>query len=123
MTSVRARDLVFIAVVAVVGAVSGWRALPAQPAEKVVAITAQRFRYAPDRIVLKRGEPVVLELTSADVLMGFNLAAFGLRADMIPGVVTRVRFVPDKTGVFEFFCDVFCGSGHELMAGSIEVVG
>jgi len=36
--------------------------------------------------------------------------------------VTRVRIVPDRTGRFEFRCDVFCGSGHEDMAGEIVVV-
>jgi cytochrome c oxidase subunit 2 len=111
------------AVVAVVAGLATSRlALEAEPGAKVVTIASQRFRYTPDRIVLKKGEPVILELTSSDVLMGFNLAAFHLRADIIPGKITRIRFTPDETGVFEFFCDVFCGGGHELMAGSIEVV-
>jgi cytochrome c oxidase subunit II len=30
--------------------------------------------------------------------------------------------VPDKTGTFIFVCDVFCGSGHERMQGTITVV-
>ena len=45
-----------------------------------------------------------------------------LRADLKSGQVTRVRIVPDRTGTFEFRCDVFCGSGHEDMAGEIVVV-
>jgi cytochrome c oxidase subunit 2 len=36
--------------------------------------------------------------------------------------VHKVRFVPDKTGTFRFFCDVFCGDGHEDMSGSIKVI-
>jgi hypothetical protein len=35
---------------------------------------------------------------------------------------TLVRFVPDKVGVIAFFCDIFCGSGHEDMSGTITVV-
>jgi len=29
--------------------------------------------------------------------------------------------VPDKTGTFTFVCDIFCGTGHEEMDGTIEV--
>jgi len=111
----------WVVIVAIAGMAAVWRGL-AVPTENVVTITSQRFEYNPARIVLKKGEPVVLELTSRDVLMGFNLPEFDVRADMIPGTITRIRFVPDKTGVFDFVCDVFCGSGHELMEGTIEVI-
>src|SRR4051812_23910504 len=97
-------------------------AQPAQPKEKVIRIDAKRFDYSPSDLTLKKGEPVILELTSLDVLMGFNLPDFNLRADIIPGKVTRVRFVPDKTGGFTFLCDIFCGSKHEEMNGRLTVV-
>jgi cytochrome c oxidase subunit 2 len=53
--------------------------------------------------------------------MGFNAPDFKVRADIAPGRVARVRLVPDKTGDFEFFCDNFCGEGHETMSGTIRV--
>jgi len=65
--------------------------------------------------------PVVIELTSKDRLHGFSLPAFGVRADAIPDKTTRVRFVPDKVGRHEFFCDVFCGDGHEEMSAVLVV--
>jgi len=94
----------------------------AQPEEQVVKILARRFTYTPNKLSLKRGVPVVLELTSADVLMGFNAPDFDVRADIIPGQTARVRLVPDKVGTFTFLCDIFCGSGHETMSGTITVV-
>ena len=94
----------------------------AQPKEKVIRIEAKRFDYTPGDVRLKKGEPVILEFTSRDVLMGFNLPDFNLRADMIPDKVTRVRFVPDKTGSFTFLCDIFCGTKHEEMNGRLTVV-
>src|SRR6266849_3156612 len=94
----------------------------AEPKEKVIKITAKRFDYTPGNLTLKKGEPVILEFTTLDVLMGFNLPDFNLRADIVPDKVTRVRFVPDKTGTFTFLCDVFCGEGHERMNGKITVV-
>jgi cytochrome c oxidase subunit 2 len=93
---------------------------PARP--RVIKIVAKRFEYTPSHVTLKKSEPVILELTTRDVVMGFKLPDFNLRADMVPDKVTRVPFVPDKTGTFIFLCDIFCGSGHEEMQGSLTVV-
>ena len=94
----------------------------AQPQEQVIKILARKFSYSPNKLTLKKGVPVVLELTTADVLMGFSAPDFDVRADIIPGKVARVRLVPDKVGTFAFLCDVFCGTGHETMNGTINVV-
>src|SRR5258708_25015657 len=72
----------------------------AVPAERVIHITAKKFDFSPDSITLKKGEPVVLEISSADREHGFNLRAFGVRTNVSPGKVSRIRFTPDKTGKF-----------------------
>lgn len=90
--------------------------------EQVIKVDASRFAFRPDGITLKKGVPVILEFTSKDAIMGFNAPALKTRADIIPGKVTRVRIVPEKTGIVAFFCDVFCGSGHEDMTGTITVI-
>ncbi|HEX8785846.1 MAG TPA: cupredoxin domain-containing protein [Telluria sp.] len=96
-------------------------AIAARKQERVVQVRAHRFTYDPDEIRLARGEPVTFELTSLDVPMGFNLPDFGVRSDVLPGVVSRLRITPDKAGRFPFHCDIFCGAGHETMAGMIIV--
>jgi cytochrome c oxidase subunit 2 len=88
---------------------------------KVVSLTARQWSYDPPTITLNVGEPVVLEITSADVHHGFNLPAFGVRADAVPGTKSRVKVVPDKAGTFSFHCDYYCGSGHEGMEGQVVV--
>jgi cytochrome c oxidase subunit 2 len=93
----------------------------AHPAEKEIHITAKKFEFTPDTITLKKGEPVVLVVSSQDRKHGFNLRAFGIRADVNPGATARIPFTPDKTGTFTFSCDVFCGEGHEDMTGTIVV--
>ena len=93
----------------------------AQSNERVIKIVAKKFDYTPANIDLVKGEPVTLELTSLDVTMGFNLPDFHLRTDIIPGKVSTLRFTPDKVGKFDFYCDVFCGDGHEDMDGVITV--
>jgi cytochrome c oxidase subunit II len=64
---------------------------------------------------------VVLELTTLDRRHGFKSTLLGLRADIIPGQTARIRLVPKQAGTFAFHCDVFCGSGHEDMSGTIVV--
>lgn len=106
-----------------IGTAGGYVAAASAPSkEKVIKIIAKRFDYTPNHITLKKGEPVVFELTTLDVIMGFNLPDFNVRADIVPGKVSQLRLVPDKTGTFIFLCDIFCGTGHEEMNGKITVV-
>ena len=106
----------------VVAVLTGGVALRSFAAERVIPIKARKFTYEPDEILLKLNEPVVLEFTTADVVMGFNAPDFKARATIIPGQTARLRIVPDKEGTFVFHCDVFCGDGHEDMDGTIRVV-
>ena len=114
------RRLLAVGVVTAAGALLGAGAL-AQAREKVIRVTARKFVFLPREIQLKKGVPVVLELVSADVVMGFNAPDFKVRADIIPGQLARVRLVPEKSGTFVFLCDIFCGEGHEGMSGQIHV--
>ena len=119
------RSMMVSAVAAALGMVPAGAyvaAAAARPKEKVIKISAKRFDYTPSHITLKKGEPVVFELTTLDVIMGFNLPDFNVRADIVPGKVSQLRLVPDKTGTFIFLCDIFCGTGHEEMNGKITVV-
>jgi cytochrome c oxidase subunit 2 len=114
------------AALGVLAIASGWHRLAAAnvspAAEQVIQMTAKRFEYTPNEITVKKGVPVILEITSLDRDHGFKIPEFGIRADVKPGETTRVRIVADHTGRFEFRCDVFCGSGHEDMAGELVVV-
>jgi cytochrome c oxidase subunit 2 len=93
----------------------------ARPPERVIKVTAPKYAFVPNTITLKKGVPVVLEFTATDMLMGFSVPALGVRTDIIPGRVARLRVVPDRTGTFPFHCDIFCGVGHEEMTGEIVV--
>ena len=55
---------------------------------QVVKITASKFHFTPDRIVLAKGQPVTLQLTSADRVHGFMVRAFGIDTDIQPGKTT-----------------------------------
>jgi cytochrome c oxidase subunit 2 len=105
-----------------VAAAVGPLAILAQPKPRIIPIRAQKFTYEPAELTLKLNEPVVFQLTSADVVMGFSVPDFKVRGTIIPGQVTEVPMTPTKIGEFIFLCDVFCGSGHENMEGTMRVV-
>ena len=89
--------------------------------ETVVKISAKKYEYTPNEIVLKKGVPVILQLTSEDRHHGFNIPSMNIRADIEPGKVTEVKIDPQQVGDIEFHCDVFCGGGHETMCGTFKV--
>jgi cytochrome c oxidase subunit 2 len=93
----------------------------ASPDPQVIHLTVHRFAYNKTAIAVKKGTPVVIEIASLDVLHGFSLPDFGVRADVEPGKVARVTFTPDKAGDFTYLCDIFCGSGHENVHGILTV--
>jgi cytochrome c oxidase subunit 2 len=104
-----------------VGGLLGSRTTAPAPAVRLIKVSAHRFEFLPNNLALKKGATVEIELDTQDVLMGFNAPDFAVRATIVPGQVTRVRFTPQKVGTFTFLCDVFCGSGHEDMSGTITV--
>ena len=86
-----------------------------------VGIQASKFEFTPDTVKAKRGQPVTFVLTSIDRIHGFKMPDFGIRTDIVPDQETRVTITPEKAGTFAFFCDIFCGDGHEDMAGTLVV--
>ena len=109
---------------AAVGLIAATGRIPilAQPKPRIIPMLAKKFTYEPSEVTLKLNEPVTFRLTSADVVMGFSVPDFKTRGTIIPGQTTEVSMTPDKIGEFTFVCDVFCGSGHEDMEGTIRVV-
>jgi len=111
---VKRRTLLLGALGAVIGSA---RAEP-----QVIPIVARKFEFVPAELHLKVGVPVILEFTAPEVTMGFDAPGLKLHTEIPPGKPVRLAFTPDRTGEFEFVCDVFCGSGHEDMAGVIKVL-
>jgi len=86
-----------------------------------VSVAASKFEFTPDTVKARVGVPLTFVLTSLDRIHGFKMPEFGIRTDIIPDQETRVTITPTRAGKFAFFCDVFCGDGHEEMAGTLVV--
>lgn len=89
--------------------------------EQHVSMLAMKFDYLPSEITVKKGKPVVLELSALDRLHGFDVPALGLHAAIEPGAPTILRFTPEQAGKYDLHCDRFCGDGHEDMTARIIV--
>ncbi|MBI4144785.1 cupredoxin domain-containing protein [Candidatus Woesearchaeota archaeon] len=89
---------------------------------KQFEIVAKQFSFEPALVTVDKGDLVELYITSADVTHGIRIPAFRAGGTLRPGVTTKVAFVPDKIGMFEFRCNSYCGTGHAEMIGAVEVV-
>jgi cytochrome c oxidase subunit II len=94
----------------------------AEGAPQRIEITAKRFDFEPGEITLKKGQPVVLVLKSADVPHGIRIRELNVDVKVGKGGTAEVQFTPDKTGEFVGHCSVFCGSGHGSMVFKVHVV-
>ena len=104
-----------------IGSAAGGTARLAADTPTEIRIAAKKFEFHPNKVTIKQGLPVTLVLTSEDRIHGLKLPDLGLRSEIVPGQETRLTFTPDKLGSFTFFCDVFCGDGHEEMDGTLTV--
>jgi cytochrome c oxidase subunit 2 len=65
--------------------------------------------------------PVIMELSSKDVIHNFAMPHMRMAQDAIPGQVIPMWFKPIKTGTYEVICGQLCGLGHYSMKGSLVV--
>jgi cytochrome c oxidase subunit 2 len=89
---------------------------------KVIEITAKKFEFTPSEITIKKGEPVILRVTSIDRVHGFMSKPLKFDTDIVAGKNTDIAVTPDTAGDFTVICDHYCGTGHGGMKMTISVV-
>ena len=67
------------------------------------------------------GKPVKLVMSSEDVIHGFFVPSFRLKADVLPNRYTQLWFTPTQEGMNALMCTQYCGTGHSSMGGKIWV--
>jgi len=105
-----------------VGGFDARHVVEAQTQPRLIEITAHRFAFEPSEVTLKKGEAVVLVVTSRDVSHGLRFRELNQELKIPAGGKTQLRLTPDKVGDFVGQCSVFCGSGHGGMALTLHVV-
>ncbi len=66
-------------------------------------------------------KPVIVHLSSKDVIHSFNLPVMRVKQDAIPGMNVPVVFTPTVIGNYEIACAQLCGIGHYRMRGYINI--
>lgn len=67
-------------------------------------------------------KPVIINLTSKDVIHSFKVIAMRITQDAIPGLKIPSHFTPTKIGTYQINCAQLCGNGHASMSNGRLVV-
>lgn len=100
------------------------RAAPLPPDALLVGVTGHQWwwelRYpggvaSANELRIPVGRPVVLALTSADVIHAAWVPALAAKVDLLPGRTTHLRLQADRPGAWRGPCAEFCGLQHARM--------
>jgi heme/copper-type cytochrome/quinol oxidase subunit 2 len=91
-------------------------------------------KYVPGNIFVNEGDLVYIKVRNTDEhVHGFALPNFGINNETIAGAQNTAdglvptdtyitAFFADQPGVYEFFCTIYCGPGHDQMIGYLTVL-
>ena len=77
--------------------------------------------YTINQLNLPVDTPVLVHLSTQDVIHSFGISSMRVKQDAIPGQEIPVWFEPTMTGDFEINCSQLCGLGHYRMRGFVKV--
>jgi cytochrome c oxidase subunit 2 len=73
-------------------------------------------------IVVPKDRPVVIHVSSRDVVHGFHVPELALKTDAMPGQANTIKTVPYEEDTYQGYCSEFCGVAHSQMYFTVEVV-
>lgn len=77
--------------------------------------------YTLNELHVPISKPVILDITSKDVIHSFTVNVLRVKQDAIPGMKIPIHFVATHTGQFDISCAQLCGLGHYRMRGMISI--
>ena len=86
------------------------------------AIDGPRLLATDNRVVLPIKTPIRLITTSNDVIHSWEIPAFWIKLDAVPGRLNETSFTIDKEGVYFGVCSELCGARHGYMPITVEAV-
>jgi cytochrome c oxidase subunit 2 len=86
------------------------------------AIDGPRLLATDNRVVLPINTPIKLITTSNDVIHSWEIPAFWIKLDAVPGRLNETSFTIDKPGVYFGVCSELCGARHGYMPITVEAV-
>ena len=77
--------------------------------------------YTINQLNLPVDTPVLVHLSTQDVIHSFGISSMRVKQDAIPGQEIPVWFEPTMTGDFEINCSQLCGLGHYRRRGFVKI--
>ena len=74
-----------------------------------------------NQLTLPVDKPVLVRLSSKDVIHSFGLYEMRVKQDAVPGLDMPVWFIPNRVGEYEITCSQLCGLGHYRMRGFVNI--
>ena len=87
----------------------------------IFEMTTKQWEFEPNQIIVEQGQTVGIKLQSTDVPHGFAINEYNIYTFVPAGQTVDISFVATETGVFEIFCNIFCGEGHSTHRGQLIV--
>ncbi|MDO3675984.1 cytochrome c oxidase subunit II [Paenibacillus ehimensis] len=84
-------------------------------------LVAFAFGYNPDKLEIPAGSKVRFQVTSSDVVHGFQVNGTTINMMAVPGEVNHFSYTFDKPGEYLVLCNEYCGAAHEVMMMKIIV--
>lgn len=81
-----------------------------------------RFSGEGDGLVVPVGRPVVLRMTSTDVVHSFGITKYRVKEDLMPGRITYLWFNPLEPAESWVTCTEFCGTNHSYMFAPVKAI-
>lgn len=66
--------------------------------------------------------PILVHLSSSDVIHNFYLPNLRLKQDAMPGMINKMWFKAKETGEFDIACSQHCGTNHYKMKATLIVM-
>jgi cytochrome c oxidase subunit 2 len=73
------------------------------------------------QLTLPVNRPILVHLSSKDVIHSFSLYEMRVKQDAVPGLDMPVWFIPNRIGDYEIACSQLCGLGHYRMRGFLNI--
>jgi cytochrome c oxidase subunit II len=107
----------------------GLRTVPAGAIE--IDVIGQQFSWvfvypngkvSEAELVVPRGSPIKLNVTSEDVIHSLYIPAFRVKVDAVMGMKSYMWFFADEVGAYDVLCAEYCGASHSGMTGVLRIV-
>lgn len=127
--------VVFMIVGAIISSTIGWSSV--KPVKREILIKARQYAYDPEKLVVNKGDTLIIKFVSMDVVHGFYVEGYDIDVEILPvkkeimvrrpskdedwHMADEIVIITDKTGKFRYRCSHTCGTMHPFMQGELIV--